>query len=96
MTNQNWSGSSFPTPLNTGNFIVLSILTRGGGRGGTGKDGGDGGEASGGVGGGGMRKILCIIKWIALHRETFVSSSSSPHRGEIKGLVSSPALPSFL
>jgi len=48
ITNQNWSGSSFPTPLNIGNFIVLAILTHGGG---IGEDGGDGGEASGGVGG---------------------------------------------
>jgi len=50
MMNQNWSGSSLPTPLNTGNFIVLSILARDGGEGGMGEDGGVGGEPCGGVG----------------------------------------------
>ena len=91
--NQNWSKSSFPTPLNTCNFIVLSILTHGGGGGVMVEDGG---EAGGGVGGGGIRRILCLIKWITLHRETFVSSSSSPRGGEIKGLLSGPLFPSFL
>lgn len=95
-TNQNCDKSSFPTPLNTGNFIELAILKRGGGGGYTSEDGGEGGEAGGGVGGGGMREILCLIKLIALLGETFLSSSSSPHGGEIKGLVSSFALPSFL
>ena len=52
MTNQNWFGSSFPIPLNTCNFIVLSILTHSGRRGGTGEDGGYGGVAGGDVGGG--------------------------------------------
>lgn len=94
--NQNWSGSSFPNPFNTDNFIVLAMLKHSGGEGGTSEDGGDGGETSSGVGGGGMRRILCLIKWIALRGETFASSSSSPRRGEIKGLVSSPALPLFL
>jgi len=56
--NQNWFRSSFPTPLNTNNFIGLSILTRSGGRDGMGKDGGEDGETSNGVGGGGMRGIL--------------------------------------
>ena len=49
--NQNWSGSSFPTPLNTRNFIALSILNCGGGGGGVGEDGGEDGETGGGVGG---------------------------------------------
>lgn len=57
---------------------MLAILTRGGGRGGMGEDGGEGGEIGGGVGGGGMCEILCLMKWIALHGETFASSSSSP------------------
>ena len=78
ITNQNWSRSSFSTPLNTGNFIVLSILTCDGGGGGMGEDGGEGGEASGRVGGGGICRILCLIKWIVLQGETFKSSSSSP------------------
>jgi len=91
--NQNWFGSSFPTPLNTGNFIVLAILTHGGGEGGTSEDGGEGGEAGGTMGGGGIRRILFLTKWIAHHRETFPSSSSSLHGGEIKGLVSSPLFP---
>jgi len=58
--NQNWSGSSFPTPLNSGNFIALAILTHGGGGGGMGEDGGEDNETSGGVGGGGMHSILCL------------------------------------
>ena len=56
-TNQNWSGSSFPTPLNTSSLIRLVILNCGGGRGGVGGDGGEGGETSGSVGGGGKCKI---------------------------------------
>ena len=75
---------------------MLTMLKCGGGRGGMGEDGGDGGETGGGVGEGGMRGILYLIKWIVLHGETFTSSSSSPREGEIKGLVSSPAFPSFL
>ena len=96
ITNQNWSRSSFPTPLNIGNFIALAILTRDGGGVGTGEDGGEGSEASGGVGGGGMCGIFYLIKLIALLGETFASSSSSPRGGEIKGLISSSALSSFL
>lgn len=61
-----------------------------------GEDGGDGGEAGGGVGGGGIHRIFCLIRWIALCRETFVVSSSSPHRDEIKELYSGPLFPSFL
>lgn len=94
--NQNWSRSSFPTLLNTGNFIVLAILTYGGGGGGMDEDGGEDDETGSGVGGGGMRKILCLIKLIALLGETFTSSSFSPRGGQIKGLVSSSAPPSFL
>ena len=94
--NQNWFGSSFPTPLNTGSFIVLAILLRGGGRGGMGEDGGEDGETGGGIGGSGMHKIHYFIKLITLLGETFVSSSLLSCRGEIKGLVSSSALPSFL
>lgn len=90
--NQNWSGSSLPTPLNTGNFRVLSILTHGC----MGEYSGEDGETSDSVGGGGMREILCLIKLITLLGETFASSSLSPHGGEIKGLVSSSALPSLL
>jgi len=96
ITNQNWSGSSFPTPLNTRNFILLAIFIHSGGGGGTSEDGGEGSEIGGGVGGGDMRGILCLIKLITLHEETFASSSSSPRRGEIKGLFSGPLLPSFL
>ena len=73
-----------------------AILNRGGGGGGMGEDGGDGGEVGGSVGEGGILEILCLIRWITLHGETFVSSSSSPCRDEIKGLVSGPLLPSFL
>ncbi len=95
-TNQNWSGSSFPYPLNTGNFIMLATLNCGGGRGGVGGDGGEEGETGGGVSGGGMCKICCLIRLIALLGETFTISSSLYRGGEIKGLVSISTLPSFL
>ena len=75
---------------------MLPILTRSGSRGGTGEEGGEMSETSGGVGGGGMCRIIFLIKFITLRRETFASSSSSPHGGEIKGLFSSPLLLSFL
>lgn len=48
--NQNWSESSFPTPLNIGILIALAILNCSGGGGGLGGDGGEMGEMSGGVG----------------------------------------------
>ena len=48
------------------------------------------------MGGGGMRGILCLINLISLLGETLVTSSSPPCGGEIKGLVSSFVLPSFL
>ena len=75
---------------------MLAILNRGGGGVGTGEDGGDGGEAGGGVGGGCIRRIIFLIRWIALRDETFTISSSSPHGGEIKGPFSSPLLSSIL
>ena len=75
-TNQNWSGSLFPTPLNTENFIALTILSYGGGGGGVGGDGSEYGETGGGVGGGGMCRIRCLIRLIMLLGETFASSSS--------------------
>ena len=95
-TNQNWYGYSFPTPLNTGDFIALTIMLRGGGEGGMGKDEGEDSENSDGVGGGGMFVILRLIRLIALLDETLRSSSSPPHEGEIKGLIFSSVLPSFL
>ena len=63
--NQNWSRSSFPTPLNMGSLIALTMLNCGGGGG-----GGQGGEAGGGMGGGGNYKMLCLIKLTTLLRET--------------------------
>jgi len=47
-------------------------LTCSGGGGGMGEDG----ETGGGVGGGGMCRILCLVKLIALLGETFAISSS--------------------
>ena len=82
--------------MNTGNFIALAIFIHGGGGGGMGKHGGEDDETGGGVSGGGMYRILCLIKLITLLGETFTSSSSPPHGGEIKGLVSGSALPSVL
>ena len=95
-TNHNWSGSSFPTPLNIGIFIALATLNHGGGGSGGGGDGGEGGEMGGGVGGGGKRGIHCLIKLTALLGETFTSSSSLSSEGEIKGLVSNSSLLPFL
>jgi len=77
--NQNWSGSSLPTPLNADNFIVLTILNYGGGEGGVGEDGGEDGETGGGVGGGVMHRIRYLIRLIALLGETFMSSFSLSH-----------------
>lgn len=90
--NQNWSGSSFPTPLNTGSFITLAILLRGGDGGGMGEVGDEDGE----MGGGDMHGILYLIMSITLLGKTFANSSSLPRGDEIKGLVSSSVLPSFL
>ena len=61
-----------------------------------GRDGGEEGETGGGVGGGGMHGIRYLIRLIALLGETFTNSSLLSHGGEIKGLVSSSMLPSFL
>lgn len=61
-----------------------------------GEDGGEDSETGDGVCGGGMHGILCLIRLIALLSETFASSSLPPRGGEIKGLVSSSVLPSFL
>lgn len=93
--NQNWSGSSFPTPLNTKNFISLAILNCCGGGGGVSEDGGEDGETSCGVGESVMREIRCLIKLIALLGETFVNSSSLCCEGEIKGLDSNSVLPTY-
>lgn len=82
--------------MNTGSFITLAILLRGGGGGGMGKDRGEDDKTGGGVGGGGMLGILCLIKLIAILGEAFVSSSSPPRGGEIKGLITSSLLPLFL
>ena len=60
--NQNWSVSSFPTPLNTDNFIALAILTCSGGGGGTGEDGGEGNEVGGGVVG-----VVCTEAYVLLN-----------------------------
>jgi len=54
--NQNWSGSSFPKPLNKCSFIEFAMLNCGGGCGGMGEVMGDGGEVGGGVGGSGNRE----------------------------------------
>ena len=89
--NQNWYGSSFPTPLNTDNFIALAILNYGGGG-----DGVEDGDIGGGVGGGSIQEILCLFRWIALPIKTFTSSSLSPQGDGIKGPVSGPLLPLFL
>jgi len=60
------------------------------------EDEGEDGETGGSVCGVGMHRILCLIKFIALLGETFASSSSPPRGGEMKGLVYSSILPSFL
>lgn len=50
--NQNWFGSLFPTPLNTGSLIVFAMLNCEVGGGGVGDDGGEIGETGEGVSGG--------------------------------------------
>ena len=57
---------------------------------------GEDGETGGGVGGAGMCGILCFIRLIPLLGKTLAISLSSPHGGDIKGLVSSFLLPLFL
>ena len=59
--NQNWSGSSFPKPLNKDNYTVFATLNRSGGGGGTGEVGCDGSEVRGGFGRGGIRGNPCLI-----------------------------------
>lgn len=90
--NQNWSGSSFPTPLNIGSLITLTILNYGGGGGGVGGDGGEEVETGDGVGGGGKCGMCCLIRLTVLLGETFASSSLLSCEGEIKVLVSNSSL----
>jgi len=59
--NPNWSGSSFPMPLNKGNFTEFTMLNCDGGGGGVGKVEGDGGEVGGDVGGGGSHRNPCFM-----------------------------------
>ena len=59
--NQNWSESSFPTPLNIGSFTEFTMLNGGGGGGGVGEGVSGGGEDGGGVGGCGIRRNPCFI-----------------------------------
>jgi len=94
--NHNWSGSSFPTPLNTSSLIALAILNCGGGKGGVGGDGDEEDEMGGGVGGGGKHGICYLLGLTVLLGETFTSSSSLSREGEIKGLVSNSSLLLFL
>jgi len=91
--NQNWSESSFPTPLNTGSLIVLAMLNCGDGVGGVGEDGDEIGEASEGVSGGDKCGMCFLIKLTALLRETRACSSLLTHGGEIKGLFPNPSIP---
>lgn len=56
--NQNYSGSSFHTPLNTGSFTEFTMLNGGGGGNGVGKGVSSGGEDGGGVG---ICKNPCLI-----------------------------------
>ena len=58
--------------------------------------GGEEGEAGDGVGGGGKHGMRSLIILTALLGETFMSSSSLSHEGEIKGLVSNSSLPPLL
>lgn len=75
---------------------MLTILLHSGGGGCMGEDGGEDSGTGSGVGGGSMHEILYLIRLIALLGETFASSSLPARRDEIKGLVSSSLLPSFL
>lgn len=56
-TNQNYSRSSFPTPLNTGSLITLAMLNCGFGGGGVVEGGGEVGEVDDGVSGGDNYKM---------------------------------------
>lgn len=92
ITKQNWSRSSFPTPLNTGSLIALTILNNGGGKGGVSGDGGEEGKIGGSVGGGVRCRIHRLSRLTAFLGENFTSSSSLSCEGEIKGLVSNSSL----
>ena len=59
-------------------------------------DGFDIGEVGGGVDGGGISGKQSLINRTTLLGENIMSSSSLSHGGEIKGIDSSSALPSFL
>ena len=71
--------------LVTSNLIEQGGGIGGGGKGGMGEDGGQDGETSSRVGGGGMHGILCLIRLIALHGDTFASSSSPPAEEKSRG-----------
>jgi len=77
-TNQNWSGSSFPTPLNMSSLIALTMLKCGSG--------------GCGVGGGGNCEMCCLIKLTTLLGETLASSSLLSREGEYNGLFSKSLL----
>ena len=86
--NQNWCGSSFPSPLNTGSLIALAMLNCG-----FGEDGGETSEAGEGVSGGDNYKMRCPIKLTALLGEILAHSSSLSREGEIKELFPNPSIP---
>ena len=94
-TNQNWLGSSFPAPLNTGNLTALYIPTFGGDGGGdgVGEDGFDVGEVGDGVDGCGISGKRCLINQTTLLGENLVSSSSLSHEIEINRPFSNPSVP---
>lgn len=80
ITKQNHLGSSFPTLLNTGSLIALTILTFGGGSGGgvgvrVGVGRFDVGDTGGGVDGGGISGKCSLINWTALPGDNLASSS---------------------
>lgn len=94
-TNQNWSGSSFPIPLNIGSLIALTILNCGIGGGGVGDDGDEIGEVGEGVREGDSCRMCCLFKLTTLLEETWTHSSSLAHGGEIKGLFLNPSIPLY-
>lgn len=92
-TNQNWSRSSFPTPLNSGNLIALVIIKCGFAGDGVLEEGGEVGEVGDGISGGDNCGIHYLIKLTILLGETQVRSSSLSRGGEIKGLIPNPLIP---
>ena len=80
-------------PRNTGNLIVLTIPTFGGGGGGVGEDGVDVGEVGGGADGGGNNGMHYFINQTALLEENPMSSSSLSRDSEIRELFSNPSIP---